>query len=465
MVIDIPYNFKLRPYQVPIYEALERGYKRAIAVWHRRAGKDKVFINILAREALKRVGIYFYILPYYTQTRKVIWKGADKTGFPLLGHFPDSIVKRKSDQEMTIELINGSILWFLGSDNIDSIVGANPVGVIFSEFSVHKPAAWNFLRPILLENEGWALFNGTPRGKNHLWKLLESARHDPDWLVDIRTIDDTHVMTHGQVEKEIALGMPRALAQQEFYCSFDAAMTGAYYGDQINFLFNTNHITNLNWDSALPVNTAWDLGINDMTTIWLFQTNPNTNTNTVNVIDCIADSGRSLQHYIKLLNDTPYNFGYHLLPHDIKQRELTSGRSRLDIVRSLGLRNATVVKKLSVEDGIAAARSLLPRCYFDAQRCAKGIEALKQYRAAYDEENEVYGAPIHDWSSHYADAFRMLAVGLKDQTVHTNPSKAVDMDYNPIGQYNESFNRNDRRRQSSYLDARLDYCIQPAWGW
>lgn len=453
MIVEIPYNFKLRPYQVPIYEALEKGYNRAIAVWHRRAGKDKVFLNILVRESLKRVGSYYYIFPYYAQARKAIWEGIDKDGFRNIEHFPAPIVSRKVNQDMVIELVNGSIIRFLGSDNIDSIVGTNPVGVIFSEFSVHKVQAWNFLRPILLENEGWAIFNGTPRGKNHFYKLLESARNNPDWYVDIRTITDTKVMTPAQVEEEITLGMPRALAKQEFYCSFEAAMTGAYYGDQIEYLYQQGRITEVPWDPSQPVNTAWDLGINDMTTIWMFQQYDNK----VNIIDCIADNNRSLQHYVKVLQDSPYSFGYHVFPHDVKQRELSTGATRLHIINSLGLRNTCVAKRTSIEDGIAAARALLPKCYFDEPRCAKGIEALKQYRAAYDEDNEVYGSPVHDWSSHYADAFRILALGMQSNLTSRRETVARDMNYDPLGQQYEPFYRDRSSRPTSYLDESSQY--------
>lgn len=453
MIVEIPYKFKLRPYQVPIYEALEKGYNRAIAVWHRRAGKDKVFLNILVRESLKRVGSYYYIFPYYAQARKAIWEGIDKDGFRNIEHFPEPLVARKVNQDMVIELVNGSIIRFLGSDNIDSIVGTNPVGVIFSEFSVHKVQAWNFLRPILLENEGWAIFNGTPRGKNHFWKLLESARQNPDWYVDIRTILDTKVMTPAQVDEEVELGMPRALAQQEFYCSFDAAMTGAYYGDQIEYLYQQGRITDVPWDPMLPVNTAWDLGINDMTTIWLFQQYDNK----INIIDCIADNNRSLQYYVKVLQDSPYSFGYHVFPHDIKQRELSTGATRLHIITSLGLREACVAKRTPIEDGIAAVRALLPKCYFNEPRCAKGIEALKQYRAAYNEDNEVYGAPVHDWSSHYADALRTLATGMRTATTGKRETVARDMNYDPLERQYEPFYSNRSSRPTSYIDDSEQY--------
>lgn len=452
MDIQIPYNFTLRPYQRNTYEALEKGFNRAVVVWHRRAGKDKVFLNICVREALKRRGSYFYILPYYAQARKIIWEGMDKEGFRNIDHFPAPLIEHKNNQEMVLELKNGSFVRFLGSDNIDAIVGTNPVGVIFSEFSLHKVQAWNYLRPILLENNGWAMFNGTPRGKNHLYNLLQAAHHDPNWFVDVKTIEDTHVMTPAQVEEEIANGMPRALALQEFYCSFEAAMTGAYYGPQMEALEAQGRLDNVSYDPTLPVNTAWDLGISDQTTIWLFQqpgfTDPDNNR--VNIIAAIMDNGQSLQHYVRLLKDTDYTLGYHLLPHDVMVRELSTGNTRLQTLRAVGLNNCIVVPKLSVEDGIAAVRNLLPRCNFNGKACGKGIEALKQYRAAWDETNAVYGKPIHDWSSHFADAFRMLAVGIKKPSHEVKRPKVANgvFNYDPLATYvhNNNFNR-----PSSYL--------------
>ena len=396
---------------------------------HRRAGKDKVCINVMAREAFKRVGSYFYILPYYTQARRIVWEGIDKDGFRLIDHFPRELVVRKDNQQMTLELANGSFVRFLGSDNIDSIVGTNPIGVIFSEFSLHKVEAWNYLRPILIENGGWALFNGTPRGKNHMYRLLEAAKKDPQWYWDIKTIDDTGVMTAEQVEQEIQTGMPRALALQEFYCSFDAAMVGSYYGEAMAQIDLNHQITQVPWLPTHPVNTFWDLGVSDMTVIGLFQQVDNR----INIIDVIADNGKGLEYYVKTLMEKPYSYGYHVLPHDVRVRELGTGESRLESLYNLGLKNITIAKKLSLEDGIHAARNLIHRCWFDDVRCAKLIEAMKQYRASWDPQKEVYSTPIHDWASHFADAFRMMAVAIQDQPAPTaRPDVALGTGYDPL---------------------------------
>lgn len=428
-VITIPRNFTPRDYQIPLYNCLTEGYKRGLAVWHRRAGKDKVFVNILARESIKRVGTYFYILPYYKQARAIIWEGMDKTGFRLIEHIPKELWVRKDNQQMTLELANGSFIRFLGSDNIDSIVGTNPVGVIFSEFSLHKPEAWHYLRPILLENEGWALFNGTPRGHNHQWEMDLYARTSDDWFYSKATIDDTHVMTEEQVQEEIDAGLPPALAKQEFYCSYEAALVGAYYGERMEAI-SSHILPTISWEPNLLVNTAWDLGIDDELVIWLYQKVHSE----IRILDCIHDNGHALDYYVRLLNQRPYAYGYHILPHDVEVRELSSGRSRKQTLMDLGLQDIRVNKRIPVEDGINMARNILPRCWFSEDKCSKGIEALKGYRAQYDSKTKTYGAPVHDWMSHYADAFRMMAQHERYQefATRTLPQRTRDYDYNPL---------------------------------
>lgn len=429
--ITIPHNFKPRPYQRGLYNCLNDGCKRAIVVMHRRAGKDKVCINIMAREAFKRRGSYFYILPYFTQARRIVWEGLDKDGFRNIDHFPRELIARRDNQQMTLELVNGSFVRFLGSDNIDSIVGTNPVGVIFSEFSLHKVEAWNYLRPILIENDGWALFNGTPRGKNHMYRLWQAAQHDPKWYTDMETIEDTGVMTAEQVEDEIRNGMPRALARQEFYCSFDAAMTGAYYGEAMEWADADGRIGQVSWDPNQPVHTAWDLGVDDTLVVICFQQLGNA----IHVIDLVHDNGKGLEFYVKQLRERPYAYGYHILPHDVRVRELGSGMSRLQTLYSLGLQNIVIANRVSIEEGIHTARSLLARCHFNQARCERLIEALKQYRASWDAQKEVYGAPIHDWASDFADAFRMLAIALRDNQIssaESRPLQALGSNYDPV---------------------------------
>ena len=371
MKIQIPDNFNPYPHQIPIYNALPDGFTRAFTIWHRRAGKDKTFMNILARETTKRKGTYFYILPYYKQARMIIWEGIDNDGFRFIEHIPPQLVSRKENQQMVIETKTGCTIRFLGSDNIDSIVGTNPVGVLFSEYSLHKPQAWNYLRPILAQNNGWALFNGTPRGKNHAYNLYQAAKKSSKWFTELLTVndtfrpDDTPIVTQEAIEEERQAGMPPELIEQEFYCSFDAGMVGSYYSDIIKRLANADppQITRVPYEPNLPVSTAWDLGINDDTVIWFFQQYRDE----VRLINYYANRSKPIPHYIGYCHSLDYNYDYHLLPHDVKVREMASGKMRLDAFKQLR-GNLRIVQRIGIQEGINAARQLLPKCWFDEFR-------------------------------------------------------------------------------------------------
>jgi hypothetical protein len=417
-LITIPHNFTPRKYQRNAYNALSKGFKRGVLVWHRRAGKDKTFINILAREAFKRVGTYFYILPYYKQARLIIWEGMDSDGFKFLDHFPEKLIKRKENQQMVLELANGSIIRMVGSDNIDSIVGANPIGVIFSEFSLHKPAAWNYLRPILLENGGWALFNGTPRGKNHLWKMYQFAKKDPAWFTELLTIDATErenglpVMTEVDIEIERQSGMPEELIQQEYYCSFDAGLVGSIVGDLIQTAAKEKRITRVPWEPNLKVSTSWDLGFDDTNTIWFAQFSGKE----IRLIDCYSNNRKPAGHYVNILNKKPYTYEEHFLPHDVEVHEYSTGLTRRETFENLGMKNIVTIQRMGVADkgalseGHNAMRQIIPKCWFDSNKCEDGIEGLKNYRRDWDEKKECFSdQPVKDWAKHFADGFRMLA--------------------------------------------------------
>lgn len=419
--ITIPYNFTPRNYQRDIYNALPKGFKRGIVIWHRRAGKDKTFINILAREAFKRKGTYFYILPYYKQARLIIWEGMDSKGFKFLDHFPESLVIRRDNQQMVLELINGSIIRMVGSDNIDSIVGANPLGVIFSEFPLHKPAAWNYLRPILLENKGWALFNGTFRGKNMAWKMYQKAKKNDDWFNELLTVEDTRldtglpVITDADIEEERQSGMPEELIQQEYYCSPDAGLVGSIVGDLMAQATLEKRITRIPWEPELKVSTAWDLGWDDTNTIWFVQFVGKE----VRLIDCYSNNRKPAPHYVNVLNQKPYTYEEHFLPHDVEVHEYSTGTTRRETFENLGLKNIVTIPKTPIADktglseGHHAMRQLIPRCWFDQDKCDDGIEGLKSYRRGWDEKLEKFSdSPVRDWSKHFADAFRQLACGI-----------------------------------------------------
>lgn len=433
--ISLPYNFTPRDYQLPILQALDNGYRRAVGVWHRRSGKDKVFINYMAKEMFRRIGSYYYFLPTYKQGKKIIWNGRDKDGFKFIDHIPQSLRVRTDNQEMIIEVkkptnlmtpdelerhkrgekISGSLFQVIGTDNIDSIVGTNPVGCVFSEWSLQNPAAWDFIRPILAENNGWAIFNYTPRGKNHGWTTLQTARAYPDiWYSEILTVENTKAIPWDVLEQErneiLRKDPTGALYEQEYMCSFEVPIQGSYYGSNMMEADKEGRIGNVPYDPNALVNTYWDLGMDDSMTIWFVQICGRE----IHLIDYFEGSGEGINYYIQELKKKPYIYGEHYAPHDIKVRELGTGKSRLETAVNLGI-NFRVVPMIPVDDGIQAVRNILNRCWFDRTHCEKGIDALNSYHKEFDEKNQVYkDHPEHDWSSHGSDSFRYFAVSFKD---------------------------------------------------
>lgn len=233
MTIRLPHNYTARPYQENIWRAMRDGAKRACCVWHRRSGKDKTFLNIMTIRAHKRIGAYYYFFPTYQQGRRILWDGMDREGFKFLNHIPESLREKTNSTEMKVTLKCGSIIQVVGTDNYDSIMGTNPLGCVFSEYSLQDPGAWDYIRPILVENEGWALFNYTPRGRNHGFELFEMARKNPEWFCELLTVDDTHSIPLSAIDSERQAGMEEAVVQQEFWCSFDAALQSCFFADTL----------------------------------------------------------------------------------------------------------------------------------------------------------------------------------------------------------------------------------------
>lgn len=365
-----------------------------------------------------RKGNYWHMLPEAGQARKAIWEAVNPhTGRRRVEEaFPDWMVESRRDDDMRIKFTNGSTWQVLGSDNFNSLIGSPPVGLVFSEYALANPSAWDYLRPILAENNGWAVFIFTPRGKNHAWKLYEMARQNKDWFAQRLGVDETKAIGPEIIEAERASGMSEDMIEQEYYCSFDAAITGAYYGKQLAEAEKEGRIAKVPWQPATLVHTAWDLGIGDSTAIWFCQQIGQE----VRLIDFYENFGVGLDHYAKILREKPYAYGDHILPHDAMVADLSTGRSRLQTLASLGISARVLPREPSIEDGFNAVRNLLPSCWFDAEKCARGIEALKQYQCLYDDKRKIYSArPRHDWTSHAADAFRYLARGLPDPSPMT----------------------------------------------
>jgi phage terminase large subunit len=365
----------------------------------------------------KRPGVYYHLLPTFTQAKRIIWDGRDEHGRPFLNYFSQDLIARKNETELKVHFRNGSIYQLIGTDGFDSIVGPNPVGCVFSEYALQNPRAWELITPILLENKGWAVFCFTPRGKNHAWKLFQSAKDDPEWFCERLTIDETRrddgspVIRWEDVEKEIKAGrLDPDLAEQEFRCSWNAPQVGSYFGKLLEQAEKDGRIGKVPWEPQLPVSTWWDLGVSDSTAIWFTQAVGKE----IRVIDYLESSGEGLQYYKKELDKKPYAYGRHCGPHDLEVRELGSGRSRKETAWDLGI-NFDVVPNIPIADGINAVRMIIPRCWFDREKCGRGLDALASYHKEWDDKANCFkDKPAHDWSSHAADAFRYFAVGFQE---------------------------------------------------
>lgn len=412
--ITIPYRYTPRWYQVPLYNCIANGYKRAVAIWHRRAGKDKTMINIVAREMFKRVGTYFYFLPTYTQGKKIIWNGIDKDGFKFLDHIPPQVRTSTNNTDMMIQTTNGSIFQVVGSDKIDSIVGTNPIGAVFSEFSLQDPRGWDFIRPIMLENGGWAIFNYTPRGHNHGYKMYLMADSNENWFCETLPYTTTGVLTDSDIQEERESGMSEEMIRQEYLCSFESTMPGAYFSEEINRARQQRRICPVPHLDYLPVHTCWDLGVGrgDDMVIWFFQVDGFA----IRWIDLYWNSGKGLAHYKEVLDSKPhYRYGTHLAPHDIERPQHTSeaeAKTIRELAEDVGVSFVKVPRVSDVKIGVELVRSRFSTFYFDEHNCAYGINALSSYRRDWDSKNGVYRLqPVHDWSSHFADALRTGVAG------------------------------------------------------
>jgi phage terminase large subunit len=410
-VIEIPY--KPREHQLKVHELLD-GKRFAVVVAHRRFGKTVAALNHLIREAVlnaKETPRYAYIAPTYGQAKRVAWDYLVKYTTPLGG--------TNNISELRVDFW-GRRIQLYGSDNPDSLRGQFFDGVIIDEVGDQNPKIWtDIVRPALTDRKGWCLFIGTPKGHNHFKELRDRAEKEDGWgLLEFKAsetgvVDDTEL-------KAAKNEMGEDKYRQEFECSFDAAVEGSYYGQILNELETKKHMQEIPREELSRTFTAWDLGMGDSTSIWVAQLVGTE----VRLIDYYENHGVGLDHYVKWIKDNDYLKAEHILPHDVRVRELGTGKSRMEMLEESGL-EVKIAPRMGLDDGIQAVRRLLPRCWFNVPKVQTGLNCLRNYRRDYDEKRKIfYERPLHDWSSHGSDSFRYLALGLDEG--HSTWSKPIN---------------------------------------
>lgn len=412
---------RIRWYQRPFHEYLVKTPSaRAIEIAHRRWGKDEVTLAATCELAHRRVASYWHCLPEYAQARKALWTAVNAhTGKRrIFEAFPPDLIENMNEQEMFLRFKVGSTWQLIGSDRYNATVGAGPAGIVYSEWALANPSAWAYHRPMLEENNGWAAFITTPRGRNHAHAMYEMAKASPRWFAEVSTVSDTGALTPAQLTEAkaeyIALyGEDVGLAQfeQEYNCSFNAAILGAFYAREMLAVRREGRIAEIEALPHKPVHSAWDIGVRDDTSIWWFQVVGAQ----VFILDCYTASGVGLDHYADVCEKRRLEHGWKqgvdFVPHDAKVKEWGTGRTRVETMRSYGLR-PELVHNASKLDGINAARETLARCVFHPRCESVGLAALEQYRREWDDDKKAFKASeVHDWTSHLADAFRYLAMG------------------------------------------------------
>ncbi len=386
----------------------DRSARWACLVAHRRAGKTVSCINDLIRRAFvddKVNGRYAYIAPYYSQAKSIAWD--------YLLRYTEDVRVNANASELWVELLNGARIRLFGADNPDALRGLYLDGVILDEVADMRPRVWGeIIRPLLADREGWAVFIGTPKGHNFFYEIWKTANASDSWFAtSIKA--STSGLIKAEELKDASQGMTDDQYEQEFECSFEAAILGAYYGKELKVLEDQKRVTTVEYDRSLPVFTAWDLGYHDDTAIFFYQVTHSE----IHVIDYFSGSGLAVHDYAEAVTSKGYKYERHYLPHDARAKTLASGGKSIieQLASYLTISKLAIVPSLSIQDGIQAARLMLPRVWFDKERCESAVELLKQYQREWDEDKKAFrDKPRHDNTSHCADAFRMMAVAWRE---------------------------------------------------
>lgn len=385
-------------------------------VAHRRAGKTVAAINDLIKRAItegNRQAQYAYIAPFRSQAKRVAWD--------YIKYYAAPITKSTNESDLMVELVNGAKIMLFGSDNADAMRGLGFNGVYLDEYGDFKPSVWgNVIRPTLSDRLGWAVFGGTPKGKNQFHDIYRVSQATPDWFL-LRLPASASKLLPDTELRAAREQLSQDQYDQEYECSFDAAILGAFYGLEMRRVDEEGRIKELPFEPESLVYTAWDLGYRDDTAIWFYQVVRGE----IRVMDYYSVSGASIEEICQAVIDKGYIYTRHWLPHDARAKTLASGGKSIieQLAEHLGMSKLAIVPEIGVQDGIQAVRMVLPRCWFDPS-CDEGLEALRQYQREYDEDKKAFRQnPRHDWCSHPADAFRMLAVAYKAEAKDERPPK------------------------------------------
>ena len=416
---EIVIDFKARSYQQEVIKWFRGGGKRAVEVWHRRAGKDRTATFIESELACKRVGLYWHALPEYAQARRVIWDAITKDGQKLIDiSFPAAIVRKKHEHEMKIELINGSIWQPVGADNFNSLVGSNPVHVTYSEYALMNPSAREYLRPIIAENNGSELFISTPRGYNHFFDLYEFARTSEFWHTSRLSVDDTKVIPQEVLDEEQKT-MPEELYRQEFLCDFSAANVGAILGRWVEQAEKDGRVSDdVEYDpSGAGLVISSDIGRRDTATWWFWQPRADG----FALVDYDEDSGLDADEWTTRLTErlAGRTLDKIWLPHDAKAKTFAAKHSAIEIfLGKFGGEVMRIVPNTAKGDRINAARKVMPHCYFAKTKCATGLKGLRAWSFEWNQETRQFSRePKHDWASHPGDGWSYGAQVMQEHIV------------------------------------------------
>lgn len=405
MKVKLPNDFTPRKHQVPFWRYFASGGKRYVLLAHRRMGKDLNMMHLAAVKSTQRVGNYIHMLPSYSQARRVIWDAIDGQGRRIIDTvFPPEIRMDTRNNDMFIRFLWGSTWQLQGSDTYNAIMGTNPVGISYSEYSLSDPMAWEYLAPILHENGGWACFAYTPRGRGAGYNLYQHAVNSPgQWGTSYLTVKETG-MEHLAIQAKED-GVSDELIAQEYYLSFDAPNSGSVFGAVMSKARREGRLRGNLYDPSLAVYTAWDLGFTDATAIWFYQKVGKF----IHVIDYYENFGERCEFYLEILRKRGYMYGNAILPHDAKHKDWTTGRLRTELFNERGMPNR-VLEPIDLGLQVELGRSLVGRCIFDEEKCQRGILCLESYHYPWNDKNRAFGKhPVHDWSSHGSSAFMSMA--------------------------------------------------------